>query len=147
MHDIANSAKETSHAGIGRRLEAVRHLFGLNQTAFAERLGFPRRTYLSWEKGGITPSAAFLERLVEEFQVDPIWLLSGPGDRPRYHGSTIDWDRMHRLHTIIHDMMIDLKRKPTAAQTSILVKGLYEVFPSEEADAIRRLREVLGTTG
>ncbi|MNR64897.1 hypothetical protein D3C85_1877120 [compost metagenome] len=54
---------------------------------------------------------------------------------------------MHRLHTVVHDMMIDLKRKPTAAQASILVKGLYEVFPTEEADAVRRLREVLGSTG
>lgn len=131
------------HARTGRRLEAVRHLFGLNQSAFAARLGFPRRTYLSWERGGVTPSAAFIERLVDEFQVDPIWLLRGPGDRPLFNGSTIDWDRMHRLHTVVQDLMIDLKLQPDAGRASVLVKGLYEVFPIDEADAIRRLREAL----
>lgn len=137
---------EERHAQIGRRLEAVRHLFGLNQSAFASRLGFPRRTYLSWERGGVTPSVACIERLVDEFQVDPIWLLSGPGDRPRYHGSSIDWDRMHRLHTIVYDMMKDLKLQPNAAGASVLVKGLFELFPMDEADAIRRLREALANS-
>lgn len=130
-------------ARTGRRLEAVRNLFGLNQSAFAAQLGFARRTYVSWEKGGVTPSAALLERLVDEFQVDPIWLLRGPGDRPLFYGSTIDWDRMHRLHSVVQEMMVDLNLRPDAGRASVLVKGLYEVFPMDEADAIRRLREAL----
>lgn len=80
----------------------------------------------------------------KEFDVDPFWLLQGPGDMVVSHGASIDWNRMHRLHTEIAELMRDLRLAPNPAQVSELVRGVFELFPDEEANAIQRLRSTLG---
>lgn len=144
MQNINSSIASPRRQGIARRLEAIRRRFGLNQTAFAQRLGFARRTYLSWERGDAEPPVTLLEALKKEFDVDPFWLLQGPGDMVVSHGASIDWNRMHRLHTEIAELMRDLGLAPSPAQVSELVRGVFELFPDEEATAIQRLRSTLG---
>lgn len=34
---------------------------------------------------------------LREFDIDPLWLLLGPGDTPRAHGEAIDRERFGRL--------------------------------------------------
>ena len=86
-----------------------------------------------------------LEALKGEFEVDPFWLLQGPGDLVLAHGASIDWARMHRLHTTIAELMQDLRLAPSPAQMSELVRGVFELPPDEEAGAVQRLRSTLST--
>lgn len=145
MQNINIATGEDRREGIARRLTAVRTHHGLNQTAFAERLGFARRTYLSWERGDADPPVWLLDGLKREFDVDPFWLLHGPGDRVMPHGASIDWDRLSRLQDVVWIMMRELNLAPQPAQAHELARGLFETPQNEEAAAIARLRSTLST--
>ncbi len=145
MQNINIATGENRRQGVARRLTAVRTHYGLNQTAFAERLGFARRTYLSWERGDADPPIWLLDSLKREFDVDPFWLMHGPGDRVASHGASIDWERLHRLQTIVWELMRELKLAPAPAQVSELVRGVFEAPSDEDAAAISRLRSTLST--
>ena len=68
---------------VGERLKAVREKARLLQPEFAQRLGLAPRTYQNYEIGERTISAEAIKALYEMFGVDPVWLLSGPGNDPR----------------------------------------------------------------
>ena len=68
---------------VGERLKAVRDNSRLPQSEFAQRLGLAPRTYQNYEIGERTISAEAIKALYEMFSVDPVWLLSGPGNDPR----------------------------------------------------------------
>lgn len=68
---------------VGERLKAVREKARLLQPEFAQRLGLAPRTYQNYEIGERTISAEAIKALYEMFSVDPVWLLSGPGNDPR----------------------------------------------------------------
>lgn len=68
---------------IGERLKVVREKARLLQPEFALRLGLASRTYQNYEIGERTISAEAIKALYEMFGVDPVWLLSGPGNDPR----------------------------------------------------------------
>lgn len=97
MAATADSSVRPPLQDIARRLTAVRKWSGLNQTDFATRLGYPRRTYLSWERAEAPPPIWLLDGLKREFDVDPFWILHGPGDRVMRYGVGIDWNRLWKL--------------------------------------------------
>jgi len=68
---------------VGERLKVVREKARLLQPEFAQRLGLAPRTYQNYEIGERTISAEAIKALYEMFGVDPVWLLSGPGNDPR----------------------------------------------------------------
>jgi transcriptional regulator with XRE-family HTH domain len=61
------------------RFEQIREASGLKGSEFAEQLGIPYRSYMNY-KGGRTPPADVLGKLVELFDVDPTWLMTGEGE-------------------------------------------------------------------
>ncbi len=60
------------------RLEIIREYFGLKGNAFSEQLGIPYRSYMNY-KAGRTPPADLLTKIIEEFAIDPTWLMTGEG--------------------------------------------------------------------
>lgn len=84
-------------AGLPGRLLSLRTRAGLSQAAFAARLGFPKRTYISWEQGHAEPPLKLVAAVERELGVDPSWLLSGPGGEPRLREQPFDWQRLGRL--------------------------------------------------
>lgn len=62
---------------MAQRLVRARQETGLTQAAFSARLGFSKRTYLSWERAEAPPPAVLLLALRREFGVDPAWILEG----------------------------------------------------------------------
>lgn len=67
---------------IGLRLRQVRGNF--TQAAFAEQLGLERKTVNRYESGERAPDALALLRLMQQFGVDPGWLLTGEGHAPSH---------------------------------------------------------------
>ncbi len=61
------------------RIEQVRQALGLKANAFAEQLDVPYRTYMNY-KTGRTPPVELLPKLVELYDVNPSWLMTGKGD-------------------------------------------------------------------
>jgi len=85
----------------GKRMGAVRRRSGLSQGDFAKRLGFPKPTYVSWETGLREMSPRILVALQREFAIDPLWILSGPGDDPEIRVSDIDAERLQAAHELV----------------------------------------------
>ena len=62
----------------GQRLEQVRRMLHLTAKEFCEQLGIAYRTYMNY-KSGRTPPADLLARVIDEFAVNPAWLMTGNG--------------------------------------------------------------------
>ena len=85
------------------RLLAIRQSQDMTQQEFADRLGFLKRTYLTWERGESEPPLRLLVALVREFSIDANWLLEGPGEVPISKGSSMDWQRAKRVYKELKD--------------------------------------------
>lgn len=92
---------------MAQRLALIREQSGLNQADFAARLGFPKRTYLSWERMEREPPAALLKAILDVFDIDPAWVLAGPEALPRRSGDQ-SATRQLRLQRVIRGFADDL---------------------------------------
>ena len=62
---------------MAERLEQVRKREKLSQEAFSQRLGISRGAYQHYVKGGREIPSSVLSALLQEFEVDPYWMLRG----------------------------------------------------------------------
>lgn len=69
--------EELDLAAIGDRIRSVRGM--LRQVDFADRLGVERKTIGRYEAGERPPDAVVLLRLMSDFGINPIWVLTGRG--------------------------------------------------------------------
>lgn len=139
MRNTNTATANDPSLGIARRLIAVRQHSGLNQSAFAARLGFARRTYLGWERGESDPPIWLLDALHQEFGIDPHWLLHGPGDRPRQYGAGLDWTRFSQLLVAVDEAARTAGLAPRPEQLCELTRAVFEGPPEDEEGAIERL--------
>lgn len=89
---ILHKREDIFTMSVGKRIEAIRKRAELSQEAFAEKLGFSRRTLHAWEKDQTPPPVVALVRLREVFDVDPEWVIMGDDLTPPRHYHPIDWD-------------------------------------------------------
>ena len=91
----APADKETA----GSRVKTVRKRERLTQQQFADRIGYSKMQVLFVEKGTVTPSNGFLEKVAAVFAVSYDWLMSGEGDIDADPGKLDDeliaWLRKH----------------------------------------------------
>lgn len=118
---------------------------GLNQSQFAERLGFPKRTYLGWERAETQPPIGMLSAVRREFGIDPDWILHGPGDIPRRHASEIDWERLQRLLEEIRCFAYQIGLELSGGQLLDLARSVLEEAPEIEDVAMDRTKRTLQT--
>lgn len=64
---------------INERIKLIRLQKSKNSGEFAKSTGFEARTYASYERGERNPSLEFLQKLVEKYNVNINWLLTGEG--------------------------------------------------------------------
>lgn len=64
---------------IGRRLKQIREYKNLTQTAFGEALGVTKQAVANAESAHSLPSIKLLYRLIEKFDVNVNWLITGNG--------------------------------------------------------------------
>lgn len=72
--------EELDRSGIGARIKELRG--DLTQKEFADRLEVGRTSIVRYEAGERTPDAEFIARVYAVFKADPIWLLTGIGQKP-----------------------------------------------------------------
>lgn len=65
---------------VNERLVAVRELTGLSQGKLSQKLGFSRAFWGLVEKGASKISPSLLERLEDNFRINPEWLMHGRGE-------------------------------------------------------------------
>jgi transcriptional regulator with XRE-family HTH domain len=93
---------------IGKRLLAIREQAGLSQDDMARCLGFSRRQWTSWEYGQVTPSLWVLLELMDKLQVEPAWVIDGPGLIPVLRSTDGGAARVGRLRKDVQRMVRNL---------------------------------------
>ena len=66
--------------GLGDRLSAVRRQAKLSQEEMAEKLGVSRSAYQYYERGERDLTGSLLLKVLEQFGVDPLWILEGDSE-------------------------------------------------------------------
>ncbi len=64
---------------IGERLKIIRKNNNLTQAAFGEAIGVTKQAIANIESNHSNPSIDFLGKLIENFNVNVNWLISGKG--------------------------------------------------------------------
>ena len=62
------------------RIKEVRKSNGLTQKEFADAIGCSQGNVGDWERGRSSPSVSAIYNIVNTFNVDPAWLLTGKGE-------------------------------------------------------------------
>lgn len=124
---------------IARRLLAVRLASSLNQEKFAQRLGFPKRTYLGWERAETEPPIRLLDAVERQFGIDPKWMLHGPGEIPRKHADDIDWVRLREIGSRVDALARRLGLDLDFAALHELAEAIYVEPPELEAQHLKTL--------
>lgn len=62
---------------IANRLRTTRG--NLTQSQFVEKLSVKQSTYSKYERGARVPDFLFLKKLINNFRINPTWLLTGQG--------------------------------------------------------------------
>ena len=71
-----------------KRLRELRKQLGFTQVEFAEKLNIKQGSYSDIERGKVGISAHLLKYLIIEYQVNPIWLYEGRGEKFLKDGGT-----------------------------------------------------------
>ncbi len=64
---------------IGKRIKELKQKLNLTSSEMAQQLGIPVRTIGSYERDEAQPGAKFFSLLIDKFQVNANWVLTGKG--------------------------------------------------------------------
>lgn len=128
---------------VAARIRAVREKHALTQQECADRLGYSRRQFINWENGDATPPIWALAAIRREFDVDPEWVLSGPGDVPLREAIPPEIGRKERLVREVESLVNDVGITLPPAAIDNLADLIAREAPDAEAEAKRRTRQML----
>lgn len=118
-------------AALARRLRIAREHAGLTQQEFADRVGYSRRQVLSWENGTNLPPVWALAAVRQAFDIDPEWVLLGPGWVPLQHVPIASPDRRSRLHGEVRK----LAKRAGLTLPEATIRNFAELIAREPEDA------------
>lgn len=121
------------NAPIGERLATLRHRVRLSQVDFADRLGISPRAYQNYERGEREVPAVVLKLLFAVFGVDPLWVLTGPGDDPRGTDAPAYPDLIEAIVVAVESRLQRARRQLTPEKKGRLIKLLYQHFRDKPA--------------
>lgn len=130
-------------AGVAERLRLAREHAGLSQQEFADRIGYSRRQIVAWETGANAPPIWVLIAIRRECDVDPEWILSGPGDIPLADVGPEDRRRLKRLKRDIEKIARDYGLALPDESISTLVGLLQRAPIHAERDAKHEIMKML----
>lgn len=110
------------------RVARVRAHLGLSQAAMAQRTGLSLRAYQNYERGEREVPVVLVHALYTEFDVDPVWLLTGAGPM------ILQTERAQHLDQAVLDQVVEaverfeasVKKTLSVEHKSRLIGLLYE---------------------
>lgn len=86
----------------GKRLSKFRKFLELSQKEFADRLNVHQVTIARYETNKIKPTSEFMERLVDVYNINANWLLTGKGEMfTEEYSAKVDADFQESLDWMI----------------------------------------------
>jgi transcriptional regulator with XRE-family HTH domain len=133
----------TKLRSIAERLRLAREHSGLDQQQFADRIGFSRRQIVAWESASNVPPIWALQAIRDHCDIDPEWVLNGPGDVPLVDVSPELRSRSkqirHEVERLIQDAGMILPEESIKA-----IVSLVEMAPSgSEREAKKHIKMLL----
>jgi len=98
---------------------------------------------VSWEAGQVSPSIWLLMELMEKFQIDPAWVIEGPGEAPVLRGEDGGKDRLTRLQAEVAKMATGLGLILPEGLKHQFALNIFKQTPEQEAEAKRDVRKIL----
>lgn len=133
---MSSLSSQNANVAIGQRLAVVRAEAGLIQQTFAERLGLSPRAYHNYERGEREIPAALLTALYEVYRIDPLWILTGPGNDPVQADARPDPALVEDVVLAVDHWLKRRRKTLPLAKRAHLIRLLYEHFLSTgELDA------------
>jgi transcriptional regulator with XRE-family HTH domain len=145
---VVKMVKKHSTAGIdgpemGARIKAIREMAGLSQERFAQILGYTRRQVVAWETAANGPPIAILPTIRKIFDIDPEWVVMGPGRKPMRKVGQEELDRRQRIKEAVLAFAKDKELNLSQATTAKLVQMIIKRQVADEAAVLEVVFEVL----
>ncbi|QYE37216.1 helix-turn-helix domain-containing protein (plasmid) [Polymorphobacter sp. PAMC 29334] len=128
---------------IGERIKSVRLRSDLGQQAFADTLGYSKRSLVAWETGTAEPPVAILKTLRSTYDVDPEWVVMGGDTTPQSHFGPADWARFDRLHGVAQTICLDLDLSLSNAKRKLIARTLYEAGADDTERTRKQTKGIL----
>jgi DNA-binding XRE family transcriptional regulator len=129
--------------GVAERLRLAREHGGLSQQAFADHVGCTRRQVISWETAVSAPPIWAVMAVRRLCDVDPEWVMAGPGKTPLRHALPQDDDRLPRLVREVARMGKDVGFGLTSDMITNLAQLIAREPPEAERDAKKQTLAML----
>lgn len=129
--------------GVAERIRIAREHAGLEQQEFADRIGFSRRQVVAWENGANTPPIWALEAIRDHCDVDPEWILAGPGDAPLRDVGPELRDREKQIRREVEKMVRDAGMIIQEESILDVMSLLRMASPGAEREAKVHIRKLL----
>jgi transcriptional regulator with XRE-family HTH domain len=129
---------------VADRLRIAREHAGLDQQQFADRIGFSRRQVVAWETAANAPPIWALEAVREHLNIDPEWVLSGPGDLPLVDVGPDLRERGVQLRNEVARMIRDAGMILPDESVQAVEALMKLAPPGSEREAKRHIRLLLG---
>lgn len=130
-------------APVGERIRLTREHLGLSQQDFGEKLGFSRRQIIAWENAANAPHIALLAGIRQQFDIDPEWILLGPGRKPLRDVGAKEVERRTRVQTDVEKLVRTAGLKLSDRVVANLVDLILREEPEDEKDAKRKMLKTL----
>lgn len=145
---MSKVSTEDDNQAVGRRLLAVREQAKLSQAAFAEALGLSHRAYAGYERGEREAPAAVHRALCERFDIDPVWVLSGPESTPRkMRARSIDFHLVEMVTEHLDRRLASIGRKLSREARINVLEALYQIRVDHGSVSDEVVERLIGVAG
>lgn len=144
MNEERGTVRDFSLKQLAERLRLAREHAGLTQREFAAGVGYSRRQVIAWERAQNVPPVQIFTRLRSVCNVDPEWVLTGPGLEPLEEVTPEVRDREKRAVRSVDDLAksygLELPQEALAELAAILLRAPE----GEEYEALESMRAYIG---
>lgn len=101
----------------------------MSQQQFADALGISLRAAQNYERGARKLPAESLIELARRFEIDPVWVMDGPEERPRYLGNVgLDKPTLCRAIGVVQRALIETNAHVHPDQFAAMAAAVYKFY-------------------
>ena len=101
----------------------------MSQQQFADALGISLRAAQNYERGVRKLPSEVLIELARRFEIDPLWIMDGPEERPRYLGNVgLDKATLSRAIRVVQRALLETDAHVHPDQFAAMAAAVYKFY-------------------